>query len=150
MVVRIATRDLVSLAAGVLFGVGLGISGMTNPAKIRGFLDVTGRWDASLLFVMAGAIAVHLPLRRIVLRRRAPLFEPCFHPPLPTRIDLPLVAGSALFGIGWGLLGYCPGPAVVAAATLRPVVLVFVAAMVAGMAIYWARTRGRAPSAGPS
>ena len=123
---------LSSLGAGLLFGIGLWVSGMANPKKVLGFLDVTGDWDASLLLVMGGAVAVTLLAFRVVLKRSSPLFEKKFHIPEKKDIDLPLVAGSAIFGIGWGIAGYCPGPALTALAALSAESIVFVAAMSAG------------------
>jgi hypothetical protein len=125
--------NLAALFAGLLFGVGLLISGMTQPEKVIGFLDLAGDWDASLALVMGGAILVHLPLSRLILRRRSPLLDLIFH--LPTRhdIDPRLVAGAALFGIGWGLGGYCPGPALVSASSGSPSALLFVAVMTVAM-----------------
>ena len=113
-----------ALGAGFVFGIGLWVSGMANPGKVLGFLDITGGWDASLMLVMGGAVAVTLAGFRIFKSR----FE------LPTRkdIDLPLVAGSAIFGIGWGIAGYCPGPAITALSTLSAESAVFVAATIAG------------------
>ena len=113
-----------ALGAGFLFGIGLWVSGMANPRKVLGFLDVTGDWDASLMLVMGGAVAVTLVGFRIFKSK----FE------LPTRkdIDFPLVAGAAIFGIGWGIVGYCPGPAITAASTLSAESIVFVAAMIGG------------------
>ena len=119
-------------AAGLLFGIGLWISGMANPKKVIGFLDITGEWDASLAFVMAGAVAVTLVAFRWVLKRGKPLLEESFQLPTKKDIDLPLVAGAAIFGIGWGIAGYCPGPAVTALTTLAWETVVFVAAMIAG------------------
>lgn len=123
-----------AFGAGGLFGAGLVVSGMVRPQKVIGFLDVGRRWDPSLAFVMVGAIAVHMVLLRVVLKkRRAPLFDSRFHLPTRRDIDVRLVAGAALFGVGWGLGGYCPGPGLVAlGAGLLPG-LVFVAAMAAGM-----------------
>jgi uncharacterized membrane protein YedE/YeeE len=122
-----------ALGAGALFGAGLVVSGMAKPAKVIGFLDVTGRWDPSLAFVMAGAVFVYMILFRVILRRGSPLLDVKFH--LPTRKDLDarLIAGSALFGVGWGLAGYCPGPALVSLGAGMLPALVFVAAMTAGM-----------------
>lgn len=121
--------------AGLVFGLGLVISGMTRPAKVQGFLDVTGAWDPSLAFVMVGAIAVHFVLLRVVRRRRAPLFGATFH--LPTRNDLDpkLIGGAAIFGVGWGLGGICPGPALVDLGSGLAPAAVFVAAMAIGMVI---------------
>ncbi len=126
----------IALAAvvGVTFGIGLLLSGMTTPAKVIGFLDVRGGWDPSLGLVMAGAIAVYAPLSRWIQRARtAPWTDVAFH--LPTRRDLDgkLVVGSAIFGVGWGLGGLCPGPGVVAAAAGSETGLLFVAAMLVGM-----------------
>lgn len=116
-------RPLFSLAVGFLFGIGLCLSGMTLPSKVIGFLDFTGAWDPSLAFVMAGAIGVGFFFFR---RARSRLAPPS------TRIDPALVGGSVLFGIGWGLVGYCPGPALAAIASGEPKALTFVAAMIAG------------------
>jgi uncharacterized membrane protein YedE/YeeE len=124
---------LSSLAAGCLFGVGLVISGMTNPAKVLNFLDIAGTFDPSLAFVMAGAVATTFVGYRFVLGQKRPMLSDKFH--LPTRRDLdgPLLTGSALFGIGWGIGGYCPGPAVTAVALAMPSTLVFLFAMLGGM-----------------
>jgi hypothetical protein len=124
-----------ALAAGTLFGVGLAISGMTLPSKVMGFLDLTGRWDPTLAFVMAGAIAVHFLLFRLILRRRAPIFDSHFHVPTRRDVDLRLIGGAALFGVGWGLAGQCPGPALTNLATGAPSAFLFVATMAAGMVI---------------
>jgi hypothetical protein len=124
---------LAALLAGLLFGAGLGISGMTQPDKVIGFLDVTGPWDASLGLVMVGAIGVHSLLYRLIRRRTSPLFDTVFHVPTRTELDPRLIAGAALFGVGWGLGGYCPGPALVSLATGQTGALVFVATMVVGM-----------------
>jgi uncharacterized membrane protein YedE/YeeE len=113
-----------ALGAGFLFGIGLWVSGMANPRKVLGFLDIGGDWDASLMLVMGGAVAVTLAGFR--------LYKAKLEPYSRKDIDLPLVAGSALFGIGWGIAGYCPGPAVTALTTLSTESIVFVAAMVAG------------------
>ena len=113
-----------ALGAGFLFGIGLWVSGMANPKKVLGFLDITGNWDASLMLVMGGAVAVTLVGFRIF---RTKLLMPSFKD-----IDLPLVAGAALFGAGWGIAGYCPGPAITALATLSTESVVFVAAMIIG------------------
>jgi len=124
---------LVALVAGVVFSAGLLLSGMTRPEKVIGFLDVGGRWDASLLCVMAGAVAVHLAVYRLTLGRPAPLFSPRFWLPVRTDIDRPLLLGAALFGVGWGLGGYCPGPALVSLPYGGASALVFVLAMSLGM-----------------
>jgi uncharacterized protein len=119
--------------AGVLFGAGLLISGMAQPRKVIGFLDVFGAWDASLAFVMLGAVAVHAVGYRLVTRRSRPLFAAEFAVPGRARLDLKLVGGATLFGVGWGLSGYCPGPSVVALPSAQPGVLAFVAALLCGM-----------------
>ncbi len=120
---------------GWLFALGLGIAGMTQPSKIIGFLDVAGAWDPSLLFVMGGAVALGFFSFHLVLKRPAPLFEERFMLPKPAGIDGRLLSGSAIFGIGWGMSGYCPGPALVSLATGNLTVIVFVAAMVAGLGL---------------
>jgi uncharacterized protein len=122
-----------ALGAGLLFGVGLCVSGMTRPEKVLGFLDVTGgNWDATLLFVMGGAVAVHFFAYRWA-RGRSPLLGERFSVPAGTPIDARLCVGALLFGVGWGLGGYCPGPSIVSLASGGLPVLVFVASMLAGM-----------------
>jgi uncharacterized protein len=123
---------LLSSTAGVVFGVGLAISGMTKPEKVLGFLDVFGAWDASLAFVMAGAIGVHALAYRWTRGRTAPLFADTFAVPHRRDIDVKLLAGAALFGVGWGLSGFCPGPAIVSLASGSTAVGVFVASMLLG------------------
>ena len=126
-------RKLVSaLGAGFLFGIGLWVSGMANPKKVLGFLDITGNWDASLMLVMGGAVIVTGVAFRFVLQREKPFFAETFHLPRKKDIDVSLVAGSAIFGIGWGIVGYCPGPALTALSTVSAESAVFVAAMIAG------------------
>ncbi len=124
---------LVTLLSGVLFGVGLAISGMTLPERVVSFLDFTGDWNPSLAFVMVGAIAVHFVLFRVVMRSKKPLFEERFHLPTRRDIDPRLLLGAAIFGIGWGLGGFCPGPALTSAAAGFFPAIVFIAAMTAGM-----------------
>ena len=119
--------------AGVLFALGLGLSGMTDPARVLGFLDVTGAWDPRLAGVMGGAVLFGLGSFAWVLRRPRPLLDPKFHLPKQRTVDARLVVGAVLFGAGWALAGYCPGPAVVSLATGAPEVWVFVAAMLAGI-----------------
>lgn len=126
---------LSALAAGALFTVGLAVGGMTVPAKVQGFLDVTGRWDPSLLFVMAGAIAVYAVAHRLLVRRGKPLFDTKFHLPSRRDLDVRLLAGAAVFGVGWGLAGCCPGPGLASLATGLTAV-VFVATMAAGMLLH--------------
>ena len=137
-------------AAGLLFALGLGLGGMTDPARVVGFLDFTGAWVPSLAFVMGGALGTHALLRRLILRRRAPVLAPAFPVTTNSRLDARLVGGSALFGVGWGLAGYCPGPAFTQLASGSGTLLLFVAAMVAGMGLFelWARTRRTARGSG--
>ncbi|NMH60058.1 YeeE/YedE family protein [Alteromonas ponticola] len=129
---------LAALFCGFLFGFGLIISGMTNPARVLNFLDWSARWDPTLAFVMGGAIAVALPGFHWLRKREKPLYSSHFELPAKRKIDAKLVFGAGLFGIGWGIAGLCPGPAVVAAATLDSDLLLFFAAMVSGMvAQHW-------------
>jgi uncharacterized protein len=129
-------RLLVSVAAGFLFGLGLVVSGMTQPARVLGFLDPLGAWDPTLLFVLGGAVGATLVAFRLVLRRPAPVLADRFHLPDATRIDGPLVAGAALFGAGWGITGYCPGPGVALLASPTWETWVFLPAMLAGIALH--------------
>jgi uncharacterized protein len=122
-----------ALGAGAVFGAGLAISGMTRPQKVIGFLDLFGAWDPSLAFVMMGAIAVHLIAYRLVRRRSSPLVAQSFSIPTRRDVDLRLVSGAALFGVGWGLGGYCPGPAVTSLASGAAGVGVFIGTMLVGM-----------------
>lgn len=128
-------RLLSALLIGLVFGAGIAISGMINPAKVLNFFDIAGDWDPSLAFVMGGALAVAIPGYRLVLARKAPRFEPRFQLPDTQRIDLKLVAGSAAFGIGWGIAGFCPGGALPALGLARPEPVAFVAAMVTGLLV---------------
>ena len=122
-----------ALIAGLVFGFGLLISGMANPAKVINFLDLTGSWDPSLAFVMGGAIAVALPGFKLVGQRLKPLFATAFQMPTNTDLDSRLLSGAGIFGIGWGLGGFCPGPALAALPLMAPGTLVFVPAMLLGM-----------------
>ncbi len=124
---------LASLLCGFIFGVGLLISGMTQPTKVLGFLDIFGAWDPSLAVVMAAALPVSGVGYWLAQQRPAPVLAPKFDLSTKSGIDAPLVAGSAMFGIGWGLVGLCPGPALENLATLSPQVIVFCIAMAAGM-----------------
>lgn len=126
----------VAFGAGLLFAAGLAISGMTQPTKVLGFLDVTGAWDASLVVVMFGALGVHLIAVRHILKRSRPILGAAFHLPEWRDVDARLVAGAAMFGVGWGIAGYCPGPGIVSLGTFEAGPLLFVAAMCAG---FWAR-----------
>jgi uncharacterized protein len=126
-------QELASFLCGLIFGAGLMISGMTQPTKVLGFLDIFGHWDPTLAFVMAGALAVSGIGYTLARRQRRPVFTARHLWPNRTDIDRPLVVGSVLFGIGWGLVGLCPGPALENLASLSPHVIVFVIAMIAGM-----------------
>ena len=121
-----------ALAAGMLFGLGLAVSEMINPARVIGFLDVAGRWDPTLAWVMAGALSITAPAFPLILRLRKPLLAGQFSLPLKSRIDRPLVLGAVLFGVGWGLAGFCPGPALAALASASSGVIVFIVAMLVG------------------
>ena len=121
---------------GVLFGFGLIISGMSNPQKILNFLDMTGNWDPSLIFVMGGAVMVGLAGFYLVSKRTEAFFGGAFHLPSRSDISQPLVIGSLIFGAGWGIAGFCPGPAIVAVGAGHIKALVFVLAMLTGMALY--------------
>ena len=124
---------LVAFACGALFSFGLALSGMTDPARVLGFLDVTGAWDPALLFVMAGGVAVFAAAWRVSRRMGAPLLAGAGFRELPREVDRKLVVGALLFGAGWGLAGYCPGPALVSLGAGVEGAAVFAAAMVAGM-----------------
>jgi len=127
---------LTSLLAGLVFGLGLIISGMANPGKVLGFLDLAGKWDPSLAFVMAGAIAVGAAAFFVARKRTVSLLGAEMKLPVARHIDRRLVVGSTLFGIGWGIAGFCPGPGLVALGMGETKALVFVAAMLAGMLVF--------------
>jgi len=131
-------RALAAFACGLVFGVGILLAGMSNPAKVLNFLDfaaiATGGWDPSLAFVMGGALAVTAVGYRVAFRRSAPLLDSRFHLPTRRQIDRPLLAGAGLFGIGWGIAGFCPGGALPALGLGRSEPYVFVAAMLVGLA----------------
>ncbi len=131
--------------SGLLFGLGLVLSGMADPAKVLNFLDLAGAWDPSLAFVMAGAVAVTMAGYRIVLRRPRPLLAPGFDLPTKRTVDRRVVLGPAVFGVGWGLAGFCPGPALTSLALAAPGTLIFVPAMLAGMAAARWLPPGRQP-----
>jgi uncharacterized protein len=140
-------RPFFALLSGTLFGLGLAVSGMVYPAKVLAFLDITGAWDPTLAFVMFGALAVTTPAFRYVLKRRQPWFESAFALPTRTDIEPRLVLGAALFGIGWGIAGLCPGPAVTALVSGKGGVYAFVVSMLVGFLLHdWldaARRRAR-------
>jgi uncharacterized membrane protein YedE/YeeE len=145
-------RDIIAgLIAGFLFGFGLCLSGMTNPAVILGFLDIAGDWNPALVFVMAAGVTVTCLGYRFLVPKAKPLWAPRFSLPTARAIDVPLLCGAAIFGVGWGLAGYCPGPAVVSLASGRAAVFIFVAAMAAGMIfVRWMRGGGWATIRKPS
>lgn len=132
----LARRVLPPLVSGALFGAGLAIGGMTDPARVRGFLDVFGNWDPTLAFVMGGAVAVMAIAWRVREVMDRPLFGERFSLPDRSDLDARLIAGAALFGVGWGIAGLCPGPAVAALALAPLSAVPFVLAMLAGMALH--------------
>ncbi|MFD0985622.1 DUF6691 family protein [Methyloligella solikamskensis] len=132
----VALRLASALVLGAIFGFGLAISGMLDPTRVRGFLDIAGNWDPSLGFVLGGAVMVAILGRLVQLRLSHPLFADRFQLPEKTEIDGRLIGGAAIFGIGWGMAGLCPGPAVADLMLGAPVVLVFVPAMLIGMALH--------------
>jgi uncharacterized protein len=134
---------LVSFASGIVFALGLGISGMTRPPKVIGFLDFAGDWDPSLAFVMIGAISVYFVAYRVIRRRSAPLLAEKFSIPQRGDIDRNLILGAAIFGAGWGLGGFCPGPALTSLASGAAPIVIFVATMAAGMYLQGTITRWR-------
>jgi hypothetical protein len=129
-------KNLAVFFVGLIFALGLGISGMTRPEKVIGFLDIFGQWDPSLMFVMGSSIFIHLISYRLILKRQNPLLSLTWNLPQNKDITLSLFLGSALFGVGWGIAGYCPGPAMTSLATLHLQPLVFVVSMIAGMLIF--------------
>ncbi len=129
-------NNVTAFIVGIIFAMGLGISGMTHPEKVIGFLDIFGEWDASLAFVMMGAIAVHGIAYRLIRRRRSPLFSKEFDVPTTKNITPSLIVGSFIFGIGWALAGYCPGPAITSLASLQYRPFMFVVSMMFGMTVF--------------
>ena len=136
-------RTLLALLCGTLFGAGLTIAGMTDPARVIGFLDVFGHWDPTLAVVMASALAVSMPGFQFALRASKPVFDQRYFLPERTRIDADLLIGAALFGIGWGIAGFCPSPAIAGLATGSPQIIAFVLSMLAGMVLRCAIERRR-------
>ncbi len=147
-------RNLIAFGAGLTFALGLSISGMTQPAKIVGFLDVAGTWDPTLVFVMAGAVGTYALLYRWIRRQRKPALAPRFGIPPVKDLDRRLLGGAAVFGVGWGIGGFCPGPALVALVSLHPAPWIVVGGMVAGMVLFecspLARAGGQRPGNAPS
>lgn len=128
--------NLTAWVVGFIFSLGLGISGMTQPQKVLGFLDIFGRWDPSLMFVMLGSIAVHFFTYRIIKKRNSPLLSTHWHLPKTNQITSSLVVGSIIFGAGWGLAGYCPGPGLTSLASMQTRPVLFVIGMFGGMYIF--------------
>lgn len=133
MIKKLLKEYLGPFVSGILLAVGLGMSGMTEPKKILGFLDVFGKWDPTLLFVMVGAISVHAVCYQLITKRSSPLFEVSFQIPEKRDIDFRLLIGSAIFGLGWGVTGLCPGPGIVGLASGVDYGKVFVALMLVGV-----------------
>lgn len=144
-------KTLIALVAGLVFGAGLAVSDMISPARVLGFFDVAGTWDPTLAFVMAGALGMTVLGYRLAFRRSKPVMDDVFHLPAISTIDVPLLGGAALFGVGWGLGGFCPGPAIAALVTLAPKAWLFVGAMLAGMvaAKVWRDSAQRIPAGAP-
>lgn len=144
------SKLILSLLSGLVFGLGLIVSGMSNPAKVLGFLDLAGAWDPSLALVMGGAIAVAMPAFWLAGRRRQSILGEPLQLPAVRRIDRRLLLGSLAFGAGWGIAGFCPGPALVSLLAWQPKAWIFVGAMLAGMAIFelleWQKARRQAAS----
>lgn len=130
-----ALRGASSLAAGVLFGVGLAVAQMTDPTKVLGFLDVSGAWDASLLLVLGGAVVFSAAVFHWVLRKPSPVLDEHFHLPKSATIDARLISGAAIFGVGWGIAGYCPGPAIASLGFANPEALWLLPGLLAGVAM---------------
>jgi uncharacterized membrane protein YedE/YeeE len=129
-------RNAIAFGAGIVFAIGLGLGGMTQPARIIGLLDVAGRWDPSLVFVLAGAVGTSMLTYRWILRQRHPVLAVRFQIPPVRQIDGRLLLGSGVFGVGWGIGGFCPGPAVTALVSGHPVAIVFVLSMLAGTLLF--------------
>jgi uncharacterized membrane protein YedE/YeeE len=129
-------KSIITLIAGCLFGIGLTTSGMTDPKAVIGFLSIFGEWDARLLFVMGGAVITTLISFHFILKRKAPIYENNFSRPIKSSVDNPLIMGAILFGIGWGLSGYCPGPAI-AGIVINPLEsIIFIFSMLIGMFVF--------------
>lgn len=139
-------KAVVALLTGALFGLGLAVSGMMNPAKVLGFLDFAGDWDPTLAFVMGGAVLVTASTFWLILRRSGPIFEKRFYLPEKQDLDAKLLGGAVLFGVGWGLVGLCPGPAIVALVAQAWPILAFIGAMALGMALHHVMLGGRRAS----
>jgi uncharacterized membrane protein YedE/YeeE len=129
-------NNLVSFVVGFVFAIGLGVSGMTQPQKIIGFFDLSGNWDPSLIFVMLGAISVHFFIYKFIKNKKAPLLSLNWHVPTKKEITPALVFGGLLFGVGWGLAGYCPGPALASIGSFNQTPIIFIVSMIAGMFLF--------------
>lgn len=127
---------LSALVVGLIFALGLGLSGMTQPQKVIGFLDLFGNWDPSLIFVMAGAIVVHFVTYKLIRKRKSPLLSTQWHVPTKKEITPALIIGAFIFGVGWALGGFCPGPAITSLASFDKTPFVFVISMLAGMFLF--------------
>jgi len=125
--------NIISLISGIVFAIGLGVSGMVNPQKVIGFLDIFGSWDYALAFVMGGAVLVNLITFKLISKQGKPVYEKDFNIPTSKLIDKKLIIGAIMFGAGWGILGMCPGPAIVNIVQLDSVVFTFIGSMIVGM-----------------
>ena len=130
-------NSVLSFLVGILFAVGLGISGMTQPQKVFGFLDILGNWDPSLMFVMIGAISVHFVSFKLISKRKHPVWDIKWHLPETKELTPALISGATLFGIGWGLGGFCPGPAFTSLASMQKTPIIFVISMLIGMLLFY-------------
>jgi uncharacterized membrane protein YedE/YeeE len=140
-------RAASGLLTGVVFGVGLAVAQMTDPTKVLGFLDIAGAWDASLLFVLGGAVLLSAVVFRWVLKKPTPVLDASFHLPTSTAIDARLLTGAAIFGVGWGIAGYCPGPAITSLGLGNPEALWLIPSLLAGLALQrWIDERSQPPT----
>ena len=129
-------NSIAALVVGFVFAIGLGLSGMTQPQKVIGFLDLFGQWDPSLIFVMLGAIGIHFVTFKLIRKRKSPLFSSQWHVPTKKEITPALMIGSFIFGVGWALGGFCPGPAITSLASFDKTPFVFVISMLVGMILF--------------
>lgn len=127
---------VVAYLSALVFGLGLGLSGMTDPRNVIGFLDIFGAWQPALALVMVGAIAVHSLSYYLIMKRPTPLLTPAFYMPTKQQVDMRLIIGAVVFGIGWGMGGFCPGPALASIVTLHPDIFVFIISMILGIGFY--------------
>ena len=136
---------MIALISGTLFGLGLSIAQMIDPSKVVNFLDITGSWDPSLAFVMAGALAVNLVATPLILKRQKPICDSIFRTPLKEQIDRRLIIGAALFGMGWGIAGYCPGPMITSVSFISSDILIVLTAYIVGTLLTRLWMRKQAP-----